>query len=393
MKKVISVLIVGLMLLISTNTVLAADDTLDIEKVAIQTIKNSQAVQTYNRQVTEAQKNVADVTALANTLRGSLSYQNSYQTVEAIILQPLEMKNILTQVTNGQAVVTNAIRLSAYKNYINLLKANYALNIQQGLMNGLDADYRTAQQQQTLGMVSSSQLRLSEIAYLKAQYLYNSAQKGFDSASMAVNNLMGEDIKKQYSNLQDYNITPAEKIKSLNDYINLGLANRMDIKNAQSTLDIKKQEYDYGKAEIPTDFQFYIQQQEYAIDNAQNDLDLARISVQQDITNLYKGLESTMKNLEAMKALEDQAVVNYQSAEIQYKNSQITLQDFDNAKVAKAQADVNYKNAQLDAWLMQTTMDSACGAGYVPLSMSGLSSSQSGHTNKPNPSNGKNRDN
>lgn len=56
MKKAISVLIVALLLLVSTNTVLAADDVLDIEKVAIQSIKNSQAVQTYNRQVTETQK-------------------------------------------------------------------------------------------------------------------------------------------------------------------------------------------------------------------------------------------------------------------------------------------------------------------------------------------------
>jgi len=55
-KKAISVLIVALLLLVSTNTVLAADDVLDIEKVAIQSIKNSQAVQTYNRQVTETQK-------------------------------------------------------------------------------------------------------------------------------------------------------------------------------------------------------------------------------------------------------------------------------------------------------------------------------------------------
>ena len=366
MKKVMSILIVALMLLVSTNTVKAADDTLDIEKVAIQSIKNSQAVQSMNRQVMQAQKNYADITALMNGLRGSLRSQNSYQTVETIILRPLEIKNILTQVTNGQMVITNAVRLSSYKAYIGLLKANYTLNIQQGLMNGLDADYRKAQLQQTLGLISQAQLRLSEIADLKSQYRYNSAQKGFSSASMSANKMMGEDISRQYSTLQDYNITPAAQIKSLNDYVNLALANRADIINAQSTLDTKKKEYEYGKAEVPTDFQFYIQKQEYAIDSAQNDCDLAKINVQQDITNLYKALESAMKNMEAMKDLDDQAVLNYQAAEIQSKNSWISLLEFDAAKVAKAQADVNYKNAELDAWLMQTTMDSASGIGYLP---------------------------
>lgn len=295
---------------------------------------------------------------------------------------------MLTQVQNGQLVVTNAVRLSAYKAYINLLKANFTLNIQQGLMNGFDADYRKAQLQQTLGQISPSQLRLIEITYLKSQYRYNSAQKDFNSASMSVNNMMGEELSTQYSTLQDYNITPAAQIKSLSDYINLALANRADIINAQGTLDTKKKQYEYGQAELPTDFQFYIQQQEYALDSAQNDLDLARINVQLDITNLYKALGSVMKNMEAMKDLEDQAVLNFQAAETQYKNSQISLTEFDDAKVAKAQADVNYKNAELDAWLTQTTMNSACGIGYVPLSNALMSSPSSNHTNNPNPTTG-----
>ena len=400
-KKVISVLIVALLLLVSTNTVMAANDTLDIEKVAIQSIKNSQGVQSINRQVTLAQKNYADITAMMNGLRGSLPYSdlpysNSYQKVEAIILKPLEFKNMLTQATNGQLVATNAVRLSAYKGYITLLKANSTMNIQQGLMNALDADYKKAQLQQTLGMISQSELRLSEIADLKSQSKYNSAQKGFNSASMSVNNMMGEDLGRQYSTLQDYNITPAAQIKSLKDYVNLALANRADITNAQSTLDTKKKEYDYGKAEVPTDFQFYIQQQQYAIDSAQNDLDLAKINVQQDITTLYTVLGRAMKNMEALKDLDDQALLNYQAAEIQYKNSQISILEFDDAKVAKAQADVTYKNAGLEAWLTQTTMNSACDIGYQPssnASLSGSSNGQSKSKNNPNPTNRKNRDN
>ena len=384
MKKLISILMVALLLLVSTNTVIAADDALDIEKVAIQSIKNSQAVQSLKRQVTVTQKNVADVQAMVNGFRDKLHYVNSYQLVEGIILRPLEVKNLLAQVTNGQSVVTNAVRLSSYKVYIGLLKADYALNIQQGLMKGLQADYKKSQLQSTLGMISLAQLRLSEIASLKSQYRYNSAQQSFNSASMSVNNLMGEDLWKQYSTLQDYNITPAAQVKALGEYVNVALANRAEIINAQGTLDTKKKQYELGKAEIPTDFQFYIQQQEYAIDNAQNDLELAKLNVQLDITNLYKGLGSAMNNLVAMKDLNDQAVLNYQAAELKYQNSLISLLEFDDAKVAKAQADVNYKNAQLDAWFMQTTMDSACDIGYQPPSNASLSSSASSQTKSKN---------
>lgn len=366
MKKGISVIMVVLMLLVLTNTVTAAGDTLDIEKVAIQSIKNSQSVQSMNRQVTQAQKNYANMKALANGMRGSLSRLNSYEIAKSAILLPVQFETMLAQTSNVQLVVSNAIRLQAYKAYIDLLKENYALNIQQGLMNGFDADYRKARLKKTLGMISQSQLRLTEITYLKSQYRYNSAQKRLNSVSMSVNNMMGEDLAKQYSTLQDYNITPAAVINSLNDYVTLALANRADIINAQSTLDLIKKQYEYGKAAIPTDFEFYSQQQEYAIDSAQNELDLAKIDVQQDITDHYKGLESAMKIMDAMKDLHEQAVKNYEAAEIKYKNSQISLLEFDNAKVAKAQADINYKNAQFDAWLMQTTMDSACGIGYIP---------------------------
>lgn len=366
MKKVVSILLVALMLVGSSTTVMAADDTLDIEKVAIQTIKNSQAVQTYGRQVSLVQKNYADITSKMDQSRGMLRYLNSYPLVEQIVLLPLQFKDMLNQVTNGQQVVTNGVRLSAYKDYVNLLKAKSALNIQQNLLNSLEADYKKTQLQQTLGEITPSQLRLNEITYLKAQSRFHSAQESFDSASLSVNHSMGEDITKKYAALQDDNILPADQIKPLNDYVNTALANRAEIINAQGTLDTKKTQYDYGKAEMPTDFQFYIQKQEYAIASAQNDVDLAKINVQEDITNFYKSLELAMKNREAMKILDDQAVLNNQTAEVQFENGQISLQALDDAKVAQAQADVNYKNAQFDAWLAQTTMDSACGLGYQP---------------------------
>lgn len=395
MKKVTAILLVALILVGSATTVKASADTLDIEKVAIQTIKNSQAVQSINRQVTLTQKKYADTKGQVDGARGRLKYVNSYQLVEQIILLPLQMENALNQVTNGQSITTNAVRLSAYQGYINLLKANYTQNVQQNLLNSLEADYKKAQLQESLGEISSSQLRLSEIAYLKAQYQYKSAQKGSNSASMALNNMMGEDPSKQFPSLQDSNILPAAQIKPLDEYVHMALANRGDVINAQSNLDIKKKQYEYGIAEIPNDFESYKQKQEYAIDSAQNDLDLAKISVQEDIAKLYIALENAMKNLEAMKYLNDQAVLNYQAAEAQYENAQISSLEFADAKVAKAQADINYKNAQFDAWLMQTTMDSACGIGYQLVSSaaaSNFSISPYPSKNKENPKEKPDRD-
>lgn len=368
MKKAMAILLSVSMLACTATPVMAADDSLDIEKVAIAALKNSQDLQKVDNQVSVAKKNYANVTDAMNKLRAALVLpsMNYYQNVEKIIKMPLELQNIVNQASNGQQVATNGVRLNAYKTYQQMLKAKYTMDIKQKLMLSLESDYKDAQLELEQGTISSSQLRLNEITYLKAQYDYQSARNSYDTATLSVNKLMGVELATRYSALQDDNIIPAASIKPLADYINAALGSRAEIINDQNTLDIKKKEYDLGKAEIPTDYDFYVQKQEYAIDSAENDLSLAKINVQEDITSSYKTLEAAMKGLEAKKVLADQAVLNYQAAEAQYKNSMITLLDLDNAKIDKAKKDIDYKNAQLDAWLAQISLEAACGIGYLP---------------------------
>lgn len=389
MRKVMPVILVALMLFVSANTAMAADNTLDIEKVAIAAVKNSLDVQSMDRKVNQAQKNKADIDAAVNGQRSiaAISGQVPYQMTENIALLPIQANQILTLLSNTQTVTVNAVRNGSYSAYIGLLKLNYALNIQKSLVDSLAADYKKAQQEFDLGMITQAQLRLSEIAYIKAQYSYDSLQKSFNSTSLAVNNLMGNDLSTQYSALLDYNITPVTQIKPLNDYINQALESRAEILNDQCTLNYDKKAYEYGQSAIPTDFLFYKQQQQYLIDNDQNYIDLDKLSVQQDIVKHYKSLQNAMKNLEKMKALDDQAELSYQAAQAAYNTSQITLKTFGDAKIAKASADMNYKNAQFDAWLEQTTMDMACGTGYQPSASlaRGLQTGQSSSKNKPDP--------
>lgn len=376
MKKVLAIIFSVSMLAYSALPVMAADGSLDIEKVAIATSKNSQALQNVDNQISLAKKNYANVTDAMNKLRAALVLPNMnyYQNVEKIITMPLEVQNMVNQASNGQQVAKNGVRLSAYQAYQQMLKAKYAMDIKQKLMLSLEADYKNAQLELEQGTISTSQLRLNEITYQKAQYDYNSAQNSYDSATKSVNQLMGVELAKRYSVLQDNNIIPVATIKPLSEYVSAALGSRAEVINAQNTLDIKKKEYDLGKAEIPSDYDFYIQKQEYAIDSADNDLNLAKINVQEDITNFYKNLDGAMKNLEVQKTLADQAALNYQAAEAQFKYLQITLLDLDNAKIAQAKADIAYKNAQLDAWLAQITMDAACGMGYQPPKTSASSS-------------------
>ncbi|NMA68177.1 MAG: TolC family protein, partial [Desulfitobacterium sp.] len=126
------------------------------------------------------------------------------------------------------------------------------------------------------------------------------------------------------------------------------------------------EQYRYGLAKVPTDFEFYKKQQEHEIEQLETDLELAKINVQQNVAEIYTGLESSMKVMEAMKYLAQQAEENYEIAQVKYENSLITLVELNNAKIAKVEADINLKNAELDAWLMQTTMNLTCDLGFQP---------------------------
>jgi len=280
-----------------------------------------------------------------------------------IVLLPLQIDSALVQVVNTKAVLTNALRISAYNTYISLLKAENNRNVQRDLMSGFYADYRKAQLQESLGMISPTELRLIEIDYLKARYSNDSAQRAFESALMAVNKLIGEDLAKQYARYQDQNIQSAP-LRSLDSYVKMALENRNEVVNARNALDYQEKAFELGTSVLQQDYNFFVQQQKYELENAQNNLELALNKVELSVVNLYSTLESASKNVTANRDMSEQAALAYQAAEVRFRNSQITARDLNSAKVRKAQADISYKNAQLDFWLVQAMMNSACGIGY-----------------------------
>jgi len=360
-KKLMTILIAGVLIVFSGNAIAIqsnSTDTLDIEQTAIGTINNSISLKTLNKQTELAQNQYSDVQSAAQMALG-----RGLSSVQLIIYNPINAENLLNQAVTTQDVNTNSVRVDAYSKYIDLLKANYAVNIQKALNDSLKKGNKETQMQLNKGLVSKNEARLIEINYLKSNYQLNSLEKSLDSAYMVVNLAMGEDISKGYKTLIDNNIVPQEKIKSLEDYIADALVNRGEIVNAQSALDAKKKLLEYDKATYHTDYRFYIQQKQYEFDKAENDLEEAKINVQIEVTNGYKTLDGYMKTMESQQINYDTEKSNYESAKIKYDNGMITLSQLQKAEIAKVQAQINFKNAQLNAWLEQTKMNNATSIG------------------------------
>lgn len=361
-KKLITFIITGVMMISSGNVRAAKNndtDTLDIERTAIETIKNSISIKTLAKQTKNAQ-NIYDSAKAAAQMalsigRGDLS--------KIVIYNPISAENLLNQFITNEQVNTNSVRNDAYSKFIALLKANYSVNIQKSLNDSLKKANDKAQLQLSNGATSKSDARLIEINYLKSNCMLNSFEENLDSAYMDINLAMGRDISKHYTTLIDNNIVPEGKIKSLDDYIESAIANRGEIVNAQSVLNAKKKEFEYDKGFIRTDYMFYIKKTQYELDRAEGDLEKAKINVKLEITNGYKTLEGYMKAMESQQINYDLAKSNYELSKIKYDNDMITLNQLLEAEIERAQAQINLKNAQLDAWLEQAKMNNAVGIG------------------------------
>lgn len=362
-RKVIVAVLISAMTLISASSAAAQSDvldTLDIERVAIEAINNSQSVKSYDKKADLARQQYG---SSQNAAQNSITNGRSAQAVMSGIVGKIQAESTYNQFLASKDINRTNVRLDGYSKYIALLKANYNADIQKKLMDNLALDYKKSQLQLNNGLISQSDARLVEINYNKAVYQYNALQKKLDSAYFSVNDLIGTGIDRRYKTLIDKNIVPAKEVKTVNEYIQSALANRSEIVNAASSLEASKKAFQYGKAILRTDYQSYMLQTQYAIDNSENSLEESKISIQKEIINGYKDLESKMKAMDSQQANYNLADANYKAAQIQYNNSMITLEDFENANIAKAQADMNLKNAQLDAWLAQIKMDCASGVG------------------------------
>ena len=361
-KKLMTFLIVGLLIVFSGNAIAIQSnigETLDIEKAAIAAIDNSISLKTQAKQT----KLIQDQYYQINDLVRNMTSRGIFISAQTMIFDPIRAENAMNKAMINESVSTSTVKFDAYSKYINLLKANYAVKLQEELNESLEKANTKAQLQLSKGLISKSQARLIEINYQKSNYQLRSFENNLDTAYMALNLSMGEDMAQRYKNLVDINIMPGKKIKSLDEYIETATANRGEIVTAQSSFDAIQKELEYDKSTTHTDYDAYIKQKQYEVDKAQYDLEEAKIKVQIELTKGYKTLQADMKALENQQISYDAEETDYEAAMVKYSTGLITLNQLQDAEISKTQAQINLKNAQLDAWLEQTKFEDAAGIG------------------------------
>lgn len=372
MKKIISLITIIFIFILSFSGTLAdnalVEESLDIEKAAINIINNSSDIKSVERSIKSAEDQYANMNTTRQQILNAMSKTggNSFSLYKSYELLPYQIEYSITAANNTKENTVASVRLQAYTLYINLLKIKYSVDLQTDLVKNLQDNYNKSSINYKNGKITKNDLRLIEINLEKAKMQLNQYKRNYDSALMALNKSMGKDINTKYNSLIDNNIVPSMEIQSLESYMNKALESRAEVLNAKANIAYQNKSFEFDKLNYTTsqkDYDDYMQKAQYDLDQIQYQYDITKIDIQSEINTGYKNLLNKLKSCESAQKQCEIAKYNYETAEKSYELANITLYELENAKISYTQSQINLKNAQLDLWLYEIKMDYASGIG------------------------------
>jgi outer membrane protein TolC len=364
----ISASIIAILLL--TN-IFAAGESLDIEKVASLSIINSMAIKLKADAYETADENLYNATnstrGISQAARYPMSENTALSVIKALQVTPRYVEYQRDAALIQLEAIENAVRLQAYEQYINLLKIDFNVNIQEQLVKSLDRSFKLAEKKYKLGKISKNDYRTAELNLKKAILEQQKNQRTKQSLTIRINQAISSPINTKYDKLISDNIVPEPKLKDVQSYIDSALNNRGEVLNTNKYLSVLEKDYEISKAGHPFDSDIYHKEYKYKIDEASNNVEIQKLNVQLEIMSAYKELEKRDMSLKTADKNLEIAKVDNQKISNMYKQGKISELDYMNANIQYSQAQTLQHNAQLDLWLYQKKIDcaSVVGPGIV----------------------------
>ncbi|KZL89707.1 TolC family protein [Clostridium magnum] len=185
MKKIKMLVSAGLIIAacLSSNTVFAASNTLDIDSVLDTAVQSSVTIKSIDISIQKSEnsykkavKDASDYDEQLDNLKGS-DDASKLQLMQSRDDAPAIQKNALYQYTNKKEVAKNGVNLSVYQQYITLLNYKDTVDTEQKRLNNAEADYKKAQLQLDMGMASKGDVLTKQSAYLAQKAKFNSVKR------------------------------------------------------------------------------------------------------------------------------------------------------------------------------------------------------------------------
>ncbi|WPC42253.1 TolC family protein [Clostridium sp. JS66] len=361
-----------------SSTVFAADaaqptqNILDVDKAVNMAIENSYSLKKIDLSIgqlknkyADSQRNAADYDKKLSYVQYTQNYNDSMKLnlVKGRDFAQSEYKYAIFQYTNIKKASENELKLGVYKLYSGLVSLKEGLDTEQQNFNNVEDQYKKAQLQLQLGLVSKADVKTSEAAYTAEKAKLNQYQRQYDAYTKQLNQLLGVDINTKYTGFTKDNLATSANTKSYNDYVEDAIKNRVKIKNDTEMINTKKMEFEsvrgiYSGSNTPE-----YKVAEYPVEAAKNKLATDKVDISIEINNLYNDLQVKVKKLEPIKKDYDSMKKTYDKALQSYNVGLISKIDFDKAAVGLKAKEIALKSAQRDIWLAQTNLDYASDVG------------------------------
>lgn len=296
--------------------------------------------------------------------------------VKGIDFPQLEYKSAIVQYTNIKDVVQNQLKLGVYQLYLGLISAKEGLDVEQQNFNTVEDQYKKAQLQLSLGLVTPAEVKSAEAAYNTEKAKLNQIQRQYDALTKQLNQLIGVDINTKYTGFGSDNLQAEAFPKTYQEYLDDAFKNRVEIKNDTENINLKSSEFYSVRGVYPYNTDPHYKIAEYSVEEAKNKLATDKIDVSIQVNQLYNDLQVKIKKLEPEQKKYNSAKSTYDKAAQSYSVGLISKIDFDRAAVGLKAEEIAIKSIKRDIWIAQTKLQYASDIGIDASSLLSNSSNQ-----------------
>jgi len=308
----------------------------------------------------EKEEKEAEISSIKRTL---LTQDQKYQLIKTRDIGPLEAKYNLMVANNNKEVAENTLKYNIYTQYDGLINLKDTMDTEQKNVNNLLDTYNSSKLKLDLGVISSIDAKKSEASYLNEKPVLVKEQRNMEISQMTINNTIGEDISKRYDTFSKDILGDGTNIKTLDEYLKDALKNRYELVKLQEYVNLKNQINDLSESKYYDEEELNNQQTKYDLQKAQSDLELEKLSIQQEITESYNSLVNKAKKIEYAKKDYEAAKKSYDKSQKKYELGLISKIDLNTAEIAFKLVEYKLKVAERDFWLAQLKMEYQCGKG------------------------------
>lgn len=394
-KKSVSMIIV-LSLLLSTFVYAESDDILTIEKAIEMALEDRSSVNNLDDSIEDLWKNYNSAVDGKRQIEANISTLNKFeklykkQYIDQENLSPDELYELevyqsiygdeppnyssstyfelfvqprdftyyslyaeVQKLKNTRKTIDPNIERAVKNLYIQVLELQATVELQNEYLEISTQQHDQLDKKHSLGQVSTDELVSSELNLEILSKQIEQLNLNFDSLLMNFNQLIETNITETYR-FVDYLITDVDKYsfssihRTLDEYLDDGIMNRAEVKNARIALDVKEREDSIIKDYISVELSSTRINSDIALLIALNDLEVAEANVTENITDGYINMMSLWKEYLLSVETYNLANNNFNDMNNRFELGQVTNLDLIlveyNLKLAENTVDNNLRN-------------------------------------------------